>query len=173
MHSAFRVFASFVSIVYLFPLTAWAQPLKYGDYPKEVRDTLEEVRKNCLEQGKEVALEQDAGVTIVDLNRDGSQDILLDAWRACEVKFKANGVCTTYGCNVKVFKHTAPNKWIKVLDEPVGDLFLSVSSKRYFILAAVSITGKHSKLCGGSPTSDYCDYLLYWKSGRWVWNKIR
>src|SRR4029078_4875851 len=54
-----------------------------SQYPDEVRQLLDQSRSYCKEAGAEVVDYPQAGVTIVDLNRDGSKDIILEAWRAC------------------------------------------------------------------------------------------
>src|SRR5262245_8826979 len=68
--------------------------LEPSQYPTEVRKLLAEVREACKEAGNEIVDYPQAGVTIVDLNRDGSKDIILEAWRACSVPLKGAG-CNT------------------------------------------------------------------------------
>jgi hypothetical protein len=60
-------------------------------YPAEVRKLLAQERSGCKEAGQEVVEYPQAGVTIVGLNRDGSKDIMLEAWLACAVSVKGFG----------------------------------------------------------------------------------
>jgi hypothetical protein len=149
------------------------QTLDASDYPAEVRTILDEVRGGCREAGQQVSEDPQAGVTIIDLDRDGSKDILLDAWHACEVPVKGGGACNTAGCDIKIFKQVGPHSWKLVFDETIGmDWFLSASQEGHFRLMALSVSRKIQDRCP-DPSGSTCDYLLYWKHNRWVWSRIR
>jgi hypothetical protein len=167
---------SLVLATLLLPHVAMAESwlsLEPSDYPAEVRQVLDQVRSACEEQGSEVAEDSQAGVTIIDLARDGSKDILLEAWRACSVQMKGFGACNTAGCDLKIFKQVGRNKWKSVFDEIVSpDWFLSASEKGYFRLLALSVSRKISDRCP-DPDGTGCDYLIYWKRGHFIWDRIR
>ena len=165
-----------VLVALLFPHIALAESwltLDPTQYPDEVRQSLDQSRSGCKEAGAEVVEYAQAGVTIVDLNRDGSKDIILEPWRACSVQVKGFGGCNTAGCELKVFKQVGGRQWKLILDETVGsDWFLSSSQRGHVRLLAVSISRKLSDRCP-DPDGSVCDYLLSWKRGRWVWDRIR
>jgi hypothetical protein len=144
-----------------------------ADYPPEVRSVLDQVRGACKEEGGEPVGDPQAGVTIIDLDRDGSKDILVDGWRACSVQFKGSGACNTAGCDTKIFKQTRPHRWKLVFDETIDpNWFLSASQEGHFRLMALSVSRKITERCP-DPSGSACDYLLYWKHGRWIWDRIR
>ena len=134
---------------------------------------LADVRNGCREAGQLPSEDPQAGVTIIDLDRDGSKDILLDAWHACDVPVKGGGACNTAGCIIQIFKQVGPHRWKKVFDETLlTDWFISVSEEGHFRLMALSVSRKISDRCP-DPSGGTCDYLLYWKHKRWVWDRIR
>ncbi len=171
---ATRAIASVLAAL-LFPHIALAESwltLDPSQYPDEVGQLLDQSRSDCKEAGAEVVDYPQAGVTIVDLNRDGSKDIILEAWRTCAVPLKGAG-CNTAGCDLRVFKQVGGRQWKLILDETVSsDWFLSASQKGHVRLMAVSISRKLSDRCP-DPDGSVCDYLLSWKRGRWVWDRIR
>jgi len=65
--------------------------LEASEYPPEVKKALDDVRSACKGEEHEVVDDPQAGVTIIDLDRDGSKDILLEAWRTCSVEMKGAG----------------------------------------------------------------------------------
>ncbi len=60
-------------------------------------------RNACKEEGHQPLDYPHVGITVLDLNRDGSKDILLQAWQACDVPTKGAG-CNTAGCVAQIFK---------------------------------------------------------------------
>jgi hypothetical protein len=109
--------------VLLLPCAAVAetwQTLDASNYPAEMRKILDEVRVGCKEAGQQVSEDSQAGVTIIDLDRDGSRDILLDAWRVCDVPVKGGGACNTAGCDIKIFKQLGQHKWKLVFKRSYG-----------------------------------------------------
>ena len=149
--------------------TESSQSLDAANFPDEVRTVLDEVREACKEARLTPSTDPQAGVTIIDLDRDGSKDIFLNASKACETRFKGNGVCRTGGCEISIFKQIGKSQWKKVFSESVGDLFLSASSDGHFGLMALTVSSKVSDRCG----QDTCDYLVYWNRGDWLWKKIQ
>ena len=149
------------------------QTLKASEYPPEVKSVLDLVRSECKEEGGEPVEDPQAGVTIIDLDRDGSKDILVDGWHACSVQIKNTGACNTGGCVTKIFKQTGPHAWKLVFDETIDpNWFLRAAENGHFRLMAVSVSRKIRERCP-DPDGSSCDYLLYWKQGHWVWDRIR
>jgi hypothetical protein len=146
--------------------------LEASEYPPEVKKALDDVRSACKGEEHEVVDDPQAGVTIIDLDRDGSKDILLEAWRTCSVEMKGAG-CNAAGCVLQIFKQVGPHKWKSVFDETIDPVwFLSASQEGYFRLMALSVSRKITDRCP-DPSGSACDYLLYWKHGHWVWDRIR
>lgn len=139
-------------------------------FPPEVKAILQQVRSECRQEGQKAVDDPQAGVTIVDLDRNGSKDIVLEAWRACSVDIKNFGACNTAGCELKIFKDGGGGHWKKVLDEMVGNWFLSTSKEGYVRLMAVTVSHKLRKCPNEVPG---CDFLIYWEDGDWRWQRLR
>jgi hypothetical protein len=149
------------------------QTLDASDYPAEVKKLLDDARSACRENSGQVSEDPQAGVTIIDLDRDGSKDILLDGWHTCDIPVKGNGACNTGGCDIEIFKQVGPHKWKLVFDETLWtNWFLSTSQEGHFRLMAFSVSRKIVDRCP-DPSGGTCDFLLYWKHGRWDWDRIR
>ena len=137
--------------------------LEASEYPPEVKKGLDDVRSACKGEEHEVVDDPQAGVTIIDLDRDGSKDILLEAWRACSVEMKGGG-CNTAGCVLQIFKQVGPHEWKSVFDETIDPIwFLSASQEGYFRLMALSVSRKTTDRCP-DPSGSACDYLVYWEA---------
>jgi hypothetical protein len=108
-----------------------------------VKKVLDDVRSECKEAGNEVVDDPQAGVTIIDLDHDGSKDILVEGWRACSIQIKNFGACNTAGCDLQIFKQIGPHNWKSVFDETIDPVwFLSASQEGYFRLMALSVSRK-------------------------------
>jgi hypothetical protein len=153
---------------------AWAESflsLDPSEFPAAVNEALQQVRSGCKEDGHQPVAEPQVGITIIDLNRDGSKDILLQAWQACDVPTKGAG-CNTAGCDVQIFKQVGNHQWKMIFDETVDpQFFLSASKEGHFNLLAVSISRKITNRCP-DPSGSECDYLLHWKRNKFVWERI-
>lgn len=148
--------------------------LAFNQLPAVVLKHVKEVRQSCKKlNDSESIYDEMQGIRTFYLTGERTIAVLVDNRNVCSGIYKGAN-CHTYGCNMLVFANTPNDQWSKILDEPVtGQLFLSISVKSEFILAALSVTGKYSKLCGGTGQSPYCDYLLFWKQGRWTWQRLR
>lgn len=148
--------------------------LTFDQLPALVVTHVKEVRQSCKKMNdSDIANVEMQGIHTFYLTGERRMAILIDNRNLCSGSYKGAN-CHTYGCDVLVFVNVSRDQWTKIFDEPVvGQMFLSTSVKSEFLLAAMSITGKYSKLCGSSVKSSYCDYLLFWKQGRWVWQKLR
>jgi hypothetical protein len=146
--------------------------LEPADYPAVVTNALQQVRGGCREDGHQPLDTPHVGVTIIDLNNDGSKDILLKAWEACDVPTKGAG-CNTAGCDLQIFKQVGNREWKMIFDETLDPvLFLSASKEGRFNLMAVSVSRKISARCA-DPSGSECDYLIRWKKNKFVWERIR
>jgi hypothetical protein len=142
-----------------------------SEFPPAVKEALQQVRSGCREDGHRPLDQPQVGVTIIDLNRDGSKDVLLQAWQACDVPTKGAG-CNTAGCDVQIFKQVGNHQWKMIFDETLSpQFFLSASEEGHFKLMAVSVSRKISARCP-DPSGSECDYLLHWKRNKFVWERI-
>jgi hypothetical protein len=149
--------------------------LTFDKLPAVIQKHVQEVRQSCKEMNSaEEVPDAMQGISTFYLTGERRLAVLVHDRSLCSQAYKGAN-CHTYGCDLSVYASAANGEWAKILDEPIsGPLFLSVSVKSEFILAAVSVTGKYDKLCGGrSAQSPYCDFLLYWKRGQWAWQKLR
>lgn len=142
-----------------------------SEFPAAVNGALQEVRNVCKENGHQPLDDPQAGITIIDLNGDGSKDIFLQAWQACDMPTKEAG-CNTAGCVVQIFKQVGDHQWKVIFDETVDpQFFLSTSKEGRFNLMAVSVNRKISNRCS-DPSGNVCDYLLHWKRNKFIWERI-
>ena len=68
--------------------------LEASEYPPEVKKVLYDVRSECKEAGNEVVDDPQAGVTIIDLDRDGSKDILVEVGVFAAFRSRTSGHAT-------------------------------------------------------------------------------
>jgi hypothetical protein len=166
-----------IGVVFCLSLAAQGRAASFlsldkSEYPAAVNDALQQVRSACKESGHQPLDYPGIGVTIIDLNRDGSKDIVLRASQACDFPTKGAG-CNTAGCVVQIFKQVGNRKWRMIFDETLGtELFLSASNEGYFHLMAISVSRKITSRCP-NPSDLACDYLLYWKKNKFIWERIR
>ena len=143
-----------------------------SEFPTAVNAALQQVRSVCKEYGHQPLDDPQAGITIIDLNGDGSKDIFLQAWQACDIETKEAG-CNTAGCVVQIFKQVGNNQWRVIFDETLNpQFFLSTSKEGHFNLMAVSVSRKISDRCS-DPSGSECDYLLHWKRNKFIWERIQ
>jgi hypothetical protein len=57
--------------------------MSFNQLPKEVRDLAVEVRKQCKENNSEMTFNDMQGIEVLDLNGDGSHDIVVDNEGLC------------------------------------------------------------------------------------------
>ena len=148
--------------------------LTFSQLPAIVQKHVKDVRQSCKEMGDDKSTDDEMqGIRTFYLTGERKAAVLVANRNVCSGVYRGAN-CDTYGCDLLVFASDSNGQWTKIFDEPVtGQYFLSISAKSEFILAALSVTGKYSKLCGGTGKSSYCDFLLFWKQGRWVWQKLR
>jgi hypothetical protein len=158
-------------------LTARAQAESFlsldpAEFPTAVKNALQQVRDACREAEHQSFDDPQVGITILDLNGDGSKDILLQASSACEFPTKGAG-CNTAGCDLQIFKQVGNRQWKMIFDETLGEQpFLSASETGHFNLMAVSVSRKIGARCS-DPSGTGCDFLIYWKKNKFVWERIR
>jgi hypothetical protein len=119
----------------------------------------------------------DLGLMKIDLNGDKSLDILISYERICNDRIAKGGNCSNRGCDVVIYKQVGQHKWTKVFDEHVRPGFLvSLDYQNRFRLLAVSIVGGNKQCVAqklGSSARMYCDALVSWTGGHFVFRPIR
>jgi hypothetical protein len=139
--------------------------------PGELATRLQEITASCKEDGIQISAEREPGVRRIDLNGDGSQDVLFDSQQVCGSS-PGHG-CSNRGCYLVVYKQMGLNSYRKVLDE-LYDLerFISISKSGRLNLIAYSSPGEFGR-CRQKSRSEDCDYLLFWRRGQWAWETIQ
>lgn len=139
--------------------------------PAELQNRIREITTSCKEAGIRIWAEQEPGVRRLDLNGDGSQDVLFDSQQVCG---SSPGYgCSNRGCKLVVYKQTGPGSYRKVLDELYElERFISVSKNGRLNLIAYSSPGEFGR-CRQKSRDESCDYLLFWRRGQWAWETIQ
>lgn len=163
----------FLLILFLFPTRSGTLQTdeEFQNVPTEVRDIVLKTRKLCQGLGAKLPDEQLHGVRFIDLDGDGSKDIVLDAKEICGRRI-AEANCSYYGCDLIIWKQTGKTSWERIFNEHVWEYFLSVSSSDRFRLLAVSIPDGNS-FCETETDAMSCDAIVLRKNKSWVWEPIR
>jgi hypothetical protein len=167
-----------LAVACLAALTTGAQaqdklPTEFYELPLFIQREVRGIRASCAEMMKESGVQESEPWPMAGINAfylDRTPAILIDDRHVCNNVYKGAN-CHTWGCDVRIYRQTTKD-WEKILDEPVGQLFLSTSNNSVFILAALSFTGKYEEKCG-RPRVEHCDYLLSRKNGKWNWQKLQ
>lgn len=173
------MFKSFLLLVFtaLAACAAFAEgDFRYQDLPPEIRTHIEGIRASCKEGMPEFRpySEMD-GVTILDLDGNGHQDVMVDNEWLCEGSQHGYN-CTNRGCDLKIWKQVAPQRWQKIFDDHLYRKFISVTDDGRLAAIAASIWAG-SKEChpprGKEFTSGVsCDVLIHYRGGRWRYDRI-
>ncbi len=139
--------------------------------PTELDNRIREITTSCKEDGIRISAEREPGIRRIDLNGDGSHDVLFDSQQVCGSS-PGHG-CSNRGCYLVVYKQVSPNSYRKVLDE-LYDLerFISISKSGRLNLIAYSSPGEFGR-CRQKSRNEDCDYLLFWRRGQWAWETIQ
>jgi hypothetical protein len=169
-------FAALIGSPLLSPAAAEMTQQEFDQLPQEARTMVTQIRASCKELGHEIPDELDAGILFIDLNGDGSRDIVFDSAKVCSYLVPGAN-CSNQGCHLRIFKYVKPNTWNKIFQELVDpQYFLSLTYEGRFRLLAVSVVGGNDqcKAAPKEPSSQmYCDALVYWRQGRWQWQPIK
>jgi hypothetical protein len=142
--------------------------------PRQARQQILEVRQWCKEAGTETTY-IDSGLQPIDLNGDGSRDIIVD-WKHVACGAAGGGGCSNRGCNLEIYKRVGKASWKQVFSEYVSQLFVSQTYKGKLLLLAISLVESNSK-CRAAPTDppshERCDALIFWRKGTWQWRPIK
>jgi len=167
-----------------FPTDQRGLPM-YSALPQEVRDSVEKARNACSEMRGDGGQYQRqlgdlAGIQIVDLNGDKSDDIVVDYWEVCGGPM-TGAVCSNRACGFEIYKQTGNGKWRKIFDESLYGRYLVIDgvergSNRLQLLIAT--LGAGDSRCQPDPKKSYdsgqsCNLFVTYKNGKWNWQKIK
>jgi hypothetical protein len=128
--------------------------------PMQAREEINETKQACKEAGlKSYPDNADDPLKPVDLNGDGSLDVLVD-WN--EIGCAAGMGCSNRGCPVEIYKQVGPGSLKKVYSESVVKYFLSSAKASRFSLIITAQDGK----CTPGQLKGECDYKITWQRGK-------
>jgi len=138
--------------------------------PADVQSNIRAARDSCGTADSYA----DAGLQMIDLNGDGSRDIIVD-WAYVGCGAAGTTGCSNAGCDLEIFKQTGPTSRKRIFAEHVSGHFVSVGKR--FRLLAVHLVGGDARCKGepiyeGSPKT-FCDALVFWRRGTWAWQPIK
>lgn len=144
--------------------------------PVETQNSIAEAREFCDQAGVRKA-SPDQGLEQIDLNGDGSRDILVD-WQNVACGAPGGGGCSNRGCNLDLYKQTKSGTMKLVFSEHLQKYFVSTDYAGKFRLLAVTVQGGNEKCPAEASESEpashlYCDALVYWQQGAWRWQPIK
>lgn len=148
--------------------------IQFNHLPQEIQQHVVEVRQSCRElhaEGLRVASPVQ-GVTVVDIENDGSTDFLVDNEEICGTHM-AGANCSNRGCDILIWQQRR-TRWVKVFEEHLHAKFISINeSNRHLQMMAVSIYAGDER-CNPDPNIDYtsgksCDRVVVFKRGSWRW----
>ena len=156
--------------------SAQQQDIQFQQLSKDVRGEINEVRQSCKDLDPNFKPNDEMqGITIIDLNGDGSLDLVVDNKYLCNEPMRGAN-CSNRGCDLTIWKQQDRTSWKKSFAEHVSQYFLSVTYQGRFRLLAVSVVGGNAQ-CKALPThpeaNESCDALVYHRQGRWVWQPIK
>ena len=169
--------ASVLFLVLQFDLALAQGPeMQYQQLPNDVRHYVESIRESCIAldpQSKPYDSMQ--GITVVDLDGEGSRDLLVDTEQLCNGWLKGAN-CNNRGCVMKIWKQVGQQSWKKIFDKNLFRKFISLGKGNRFRLMAVSIYAGDPH-CKPDPGKDYtsgqsCDALVFYLGNAWRWEKI-
>lgn len=148
--------------------------IEFNRLPDDIQRHILDVRNSCTEQHAEGVRVSDPaqGVTVVDIDNDGSTDFLVDNEEICGTHM-AGANCSNRGCDLLIWQQRR-TRWVKVFDEHLHAKFISINeSNRHLQMMAVSIYAGDER-CKPDPNMDYtsgktCDRVVIFKRGSWRW----
>jgi hypothetical protein len=150
--------------------------LKFQQLPADLRNYVEGIHQSCKElDDTSQPSDPMQGITVIDLDSNGSKALLVDSEWLCNSWIKA-GNCSNRGCDLKIWKQTNQLSWRPIFNEHVSRKFVSTDEKNVLRLMAVSIYAgdPHCRPIPGRKytSGESCDALVRYKAGGWVWEKI-
>ena len=178
MKTLTSLLAGLALLLLLIPASAQVSGMSFKDLPPDAKKYANGIRQKCRDFGGAFKLHSRMqGFTTIDLDGDGSRDLLVDTIDLCNsCHFGAN--CSNRGgSDVIIWKQVGRRTWKKIFNQHLYRKFLSIGGENgKFQLMAVSIYAGSSQ-CQPAPGKDYrssqtCDALVRYRNGKWVWEKI-
>ena len=141
-----------------------AAELSLSSFSERARAIGEDVMKNCKESGFIV---QPFKRSIQDINlKDGAHLVVFDPASLCDRRFKANGACTTDGCDIFVLQEERDGFLKSVYYQTVTDYDVALETAIRPFRLSVSMRGGVPPC--SKQRSDTCSIVLEWAAGKFV-----
>jgi hypothetical protein len=155
---------------------AAATKIRYQQLPPEIRHYVERIRKSCRElYAPYRARTKLQGIRVIDLNGDGSRDLMIDAEHLC-ADWVPGANCSNRGCDLKIWKQVGRNSWKKIFDEHLYKKTISIGGNGRLNKMAVSVYagGPHCDPDSGKSytSGQSCDATVYYRDNHWIWEKV-
>lgn len=158
-------------------VSAQTAPLTLVQLPLEIQQHIGEVQNSCRELDPEIKFYDPLrGVTIIDLEGDGSTDFLVDNESIC-LEHMPGANCTNRGCDLLIWQQRN-GKWRKVFEEHLYAKFISIDdTSRRLQLMALTIYGGDPR-CHPNKNREYfsgdtCDILVHHRNGQFQWQPVK
>jgi hypothetical protein len=170
------IFAAVAMLLFASPLAAQSN-LEFGQFPKDVRDHVSEVRKACKEENPEMTFSDMQGIQVLSLKGDGARDIVVDNEGLCGAHL-AGANCSNRGCNLTIYKEVSKGQWRKSFDEQLYDKFLAIDWEQMRLQLIVASIYAGDPRCQPNPRKEYssgmsCNVIATYRNERWNWQPIR
>ena len=167
-----------IAILALWVSDLAAQDLvNFRELPKEVRDLVVEVRNSCRDLNPTMTFNDMQGVQILDLNGDGSRDLVIDNEAVCG-EHMAGANCSNRGCDMIIYKEIGRSQWRRIFKEHLYAKFLAINwdTMRFQLMVASIFAG--DAWCEPAPRKEYtsgqtCNLLVTFHNNRWNWQRIK
>jgi len=153
------------------------QPVKFQELPAELRSYVKEIRGRCKDLAEDpVADDSMQGIVEVDIDKDGQQDLIVDAEYLCSRRM-AGANCTNRGCDFQIWREVGERRWQKIFDEHLYDRYISFGNSYGPLKFLVAKIYGGRPECKPDPSENYtsgmsCDVLVRYHDGKWTWEKL-
>jgi len=159
------------------PASAQQQSMQFRQLPSKVSSDVKRIRKLCKGFNRKFKpYNLMHGITVIDLEGDGSRDLLMDARRLCN-DWMPGANCSKRGCDLTIWKQVRRRSWTKVFDEHLHRKFISLGGGQRFQLIVASVYAGSPQCKPGPdashPSGENCDVLIRYRNGKWIWTKIK
>jgi hypothetical protein len=151
--------------------------LEFNELPGEIRAHAAEIRKQCSESNPEMKFQDMQGIGVLDLNGDGSRDLVVDNEGLCDAHI-AGANCTNRGCDMLIYKETGKGRWRKIFEEHLYEKFLAIDRETIRLQLMVASIYAGDPRCRPNPKKQYtsgnsCNLIVRYRGNKWDWQLIR
>jgi hypothetical protein len=151
--------------------------LEFQQLPKEIRDHAVDVRGACKKAKPDMTFTDMQGIVVLDLNGDGSRDIIVDDEGLCSGRLAGEN-CSSRSCDVLIYKEEPRGQWRKIFDEHLYDKHLAIDWETMRLQLMVASIYAGDPRCQPKPKREYalgrsCNLIVTYRKSRWIWQLIR